>query len=337
MPKLTFQKALQQLQNKNYSPVYFFQGEEAYFTDVLVNEIEQNVLPEAQQSFNQTILYGKDIAAEPGKVIDIALRMPMMAERQVVIIKEAQNIKKWDVFSSYIENPTPTTILVFAHKGGKIDGRSSFAKKIASKGVLVTSDAIKEYKISGWIESFVRSHDYKIDKKSSELLAEFLGTDIKKIVNELEKLFIVLEGKNISPKEIEENIGISKDYNAFELNNAIINQDLKKAYQILDYFRQNPKAGNIVPVIGSLYYLFSKFFLIETNSSLNDKDLAREIKVNPFFLQDYKRGARIYKGKRLRNCFRLLKEYDLRSKGVNNVSIPGDELLKELTYKIMLT
>lgn len=337
MPKLTFQKALANLQNKDYAPVYFFQGDEAYFTDELVREIEQNVLPEAQQAFNQTILYGKDVASEPGKVIDIALRLPMMAERQVVIVKEAQNIKQWDVFSSYLKQPTPTTILVFAHKNGKIDGRSSFAKQIAKDGVLVTSDAIRDYKIAPWVQDYARNKGYSIDTKSSELLAEFLGTDIKKIVNELEKLFLVLDNKKITPKDIEENIGISKDYNAFELNNAIIDRDLKKAYQILDYFQQNPKAGHIVPVIGSLYYLFSKFYLIQTNASLGDQDLAREIKVSPYFLKDYKRGAKWYRGNRLRNCFRLLKTYDLRSKGVNNVSTSSEELLKELTYKIMLT
>lgn len=337
MPKQSFQKALTDIQKKNFSPVYFFQGDEAYFIDILVNKIENNALTEAQRSFNQSIVYGKDIADDPGKVIDMALRLPMMAEFQVVIIKEAQNIKKWDVFQSYIEKPTPTTILVFAHKNGKIDGRSSFAKQIAKHGVLVTSDAIKDYKIASWIEEYVHSKGFTIDNKSSELLAEFLGTDIKKIVNELEKLFLVMDGKHISPKHIEKNIGISKDYNAFELNNAIINQDVKKAYQILEYFTHNPKAGHIAPVIGSLFYLFSKFYLIQTHSSLQDSELAKQVRVNPYFLKDYKRGARIYNGKRLQNCFRLLKEYDLRSKGVNNVNISSEELLKELTYKIMLT
>lgn len=335
MPELKFAQIQKQLASKDYQPIYFFQGEEAYFIDELSNAIEKNALQEHEKAFNQTIVYGRDIGAEVGKIIDAAMRLPMMAERQVVIIKEAQHIRGWENLIPYLENPTKSTILVFAHKNKKIDGRGAFAKKLKQHAVLFTSKEYKDYQVPAFITEYVQAKDFTITPKSTQLLVEFLGTDLSKISNELEKLFLVLKDKKITPHEIEENIGISKDYNVYELQNAFLAKDAGKVFQILHYFKQNPKAGNIVYVITVLYGTFSKLFTIKQLPNQPDADLARAVRVSPFFFKDYKAGARNYSQAEIRNNIKLLSEYDLKGKGLGNVSLSGDELMKEMALKIL--
>lgn len=336
MPKQSFEAVLKQLQDKAYQPVYFFQGDEGYYIDTLLKEIETNTLPEAQQAFNQTVVYGKDVSTETGKIIDLCMRLPMMADRQVVIVKEAQNITNWAPIEKYILNPTPTTILAFGHKNGKIDGRKAISKMLAKNTVLVTANAIKDYDAPKFIQSYVTSKNYTIDNKSAQLLVEFLGTDVAKIVNELEKLFLVLDDTKITPEAIEENIGISKDFNVFELQKAILKKDKAKVFLIADYFGRNPKAGHIIQVIANLYYLFSKLFLLQFAQGKSKGEIASLIKVSPYFVNDYTSAMSKFSPQAIQQSFYILNEYDLKAKGVGNVSNSNEELMKEMLFKLLM-
>jgi len=314
MPVLKFGEIKNQLESKQFSPVYFFQGEEAFFIDELVALIEKTALPEEQRAFNQTVVYGKDIGSEVGKIIDACMRLPMMAERQVVIIKEAQNITGWDNLLPYLKNPTASTILVFAHKHKKLDGRSKFAKELNKQAVTLTTAKYKDYQIPSFIEQKVREANFTIHPKAIQLLVEFLGTDLSKVTNELNKLFLVQKQNQITPDDIEENIGISKDFNVFELQNAFLEKNHKKVFQILNYFEQNPKAGNIVFVINIL---------------------AKKMSMSPYFVKDFKKGIRNYTLATLQRNIGLLHQYDLKSKGVGNVSIKPNELMKEMAIQLL--
>lgn len=336
MPNLKFPEAIKQLKTKEYAPIYFFHGEESYFIDTLTKEIEQNALPEGQQAFNQTIVYGKDIGSEPGKIIDLALRLPMMAERQVIIIKEAQNIRNWDSLLPYLKNPTPTTLLCFAHKNKKLDGRSSFAKELKKTAIVVESPLYRDYQIPAWVMDYVKAKGFTITQKATQLLVEFLGTDLGKIANELEKLFLVVDSKNITPEEIEENIGISKDFNVFELQNALMTKNKVKVFQILDYFKHNPKAGNIVFVNTMIFSLFAKLYTLSALGNASDSELAKQAKIPPFFLKDYKTALRHYSPSAIQRNIKFIAEYDLKSKGLGNVNTPHNELMREMAYKLML-
>lgn len=336
MPALKFPEAIQQLKQKQYAPIYFFHGEEAFFIDELTKEIEQNALPEEMKSFNQTVIYGKDLEGNLGKLVDAAMRLPMMAERQVVIVKEAQNIKGWDALLPYLKNPTKSTILVFAHKNKKLDGRSAFAKELKKNAVVVESPLYRDYQIPAWVADYVNAKGYKIDNKAVHLLVEFLGTDLAKISNELEKLFLVLKTERITPNEIEENIGISKDYNVFELQNAFLAKDSAKVFRILNYFEQNPKAGHIVLLISMIYSMFAKLYTCSLMQTQSDTDIAKAAKINPYFLKTYKSALRLYDARTIRRNIKLLSKYDLRSKGVGNVGVPSSELMRELSFKLML-
>lgn len=336
MPVVKFPEAIQQLKQKKYAPIYFFHGEEAFFIDELTKEIEQNALPEEMKSFNQTVIYGKDIQDNLGKLVDAAMRLPMMAERQVVIVKEAQNLKGWDTLLPYLKQPTKSTILVFAHKNKKIDGRSAFAKALKKNAVVVESSKYRDYQVPAWVADYVNARGYQIDNKAVHLLVEFLGTDLAKISNELEKLLLVLKTERITPNEIEENIGISKDYNVFELQNAFLAKDAPKVFRILNYFEQNPKAGHIVLLISMIYSMFAKLYMCSLMQTQSDSEIAKATKINPYFLKSYKAALRLYNVRAIRRNLKLLSTYDLRSKGVGNVGVSSAELMKELSFKLML-
>ncbi len=335
MAQLTFEELLSQLKQKDYQPIYFFQGEEHYFIDELVSEIESNALSEAEQSFNQTILYGKDIGSEVGKIIDIAMRLPMMAERQVVIVKEAQHVKSWDLLIPYLEQPTASTVLVFAHKNKKIDGRSAFAKQLKKRTVFFQSDPIKEYQIDRVIETIAQENGLNISPKSIKLLIEFLGTNLSKIAKEISKLKLADSSGKITPEVIEENIGISKDYNVFELQKAILKRQEEKVFRILNYFKQNPKAGNIVFIITIFYSLFSKLYTMHVLGPISDRELAKQIGVNPYYISDYTSARAFYSLQDIQRIIQLLAKYDLKSKGLGSTNTPDHELLRELCFQII--
>ena len=331
----------------NYKPVYFLQGEEPFYIDRISDHIAEHALTEEERSFNQTVLYGLD--TDVSTIISEAKRFPMMAERQVVIIKEAQRVK--NLFPSgddaksellaYVQNPQPTTVLVFCHKYKKIDARKKaakdFIKAVEANGVVFTSDKVKDWTLSTWISDHVQSLGYHIDPRTSTLLAEYLGNDLSKIDNELGKLFIELEPNGqITLDLIERNIGISKDFNVFELQNAILKRDVQKANRIIIHFSKNLKEHPIQMLVATLYGFFYKIMLLQyLQKSGRANDAARVLRVNPYFIKDYQEGARNFTTKKLRRIISYLSEADLKSKGIGNTSTDPGYLMKELVFKIM--
>ena len=339
MAASTFENISSDLKKRSFAPVYFFCGEEDFFIDALTDLVEANVLNEMEKSFNQTIAYGKDLSAR--QIMETCGRLPMMAEKQLVIIKEAQalSLKEEDEvqYLRYLKNPVKSTVLVFAWKHGKPDGRKSFGKEMTKNAVYFESKPLYENQVAPWIKNWLSARKYKIEEQAAELLVEFTGTDLSKVANELEKLIINKQaGATITLDDIEKGVGISKEFNVFELNNAIGSKNKTKAFQIVNYFVANPKSGPLVLVLGTLYGFFTKVYLAVQNKNLADKDLAVLIKVNPYFVKDYKTAIRNYTPQKLEQIFYLLEEYDLRSKGVNNTGgIKEGELMKEMVFRIL--
>lgn len=331
---MTFDQILQSLKKKDYSPVYFLSGEEPYYIDVIANFIEENVLDEADKGFNQSVLYGKDVDLQ--NVINLAKQFPMMGDKQVIIVREAQDIKNFDALEAYIKQPQTSTILVFCYKGKSLDKRKTLAKTIDKSGVLFESKKLYENQLPEWITKYVSTKGFTISPKASILLSEFLGNDLSKITNEVDKLCILIPaGSLISPEIIEKNVGISKDYNIFELNNAIGAKDFDKVMRIVQYFAANPKGNPFVVTISTLHGFFLKVMTYHFAPDKNPDTLAALMKVNKFFMKDYQLAAKNYPPKKISAIFELLNEYDLKSKGVNNPSVEDGELLKELVYKIL--
>lgn len=330
----TFQSIMADLKRKVYHPVYFLCGEEPYYIDKITDFIANNVLEEHEREFNQTVIYGKE--TEIANVIEYAKQFPMMANHQVVIVKEAQNLRKIEDLQSYLENPSKSTVLVLAHKYKKPDKRKAFGKKLAKHSVYFESKKLYENKIPDWISSYLSERKYRISPKASLLVTEYLGTDLSKVANELDKLMLNLpEGTEISPKDIEENIGISKDFNTFELQGALGKKDLYKANLIAQHFALNAKEHPLVVTISSLYTYFSKILGYHFLKDRSQATVATALKVHPFFVKEYELAARNYPAKKAVAIIRYLKDFDLRSKGVNNPSTSDGELLKELVFKIL--
>lgn len=333
---------LKDLKNRKYKPLYLLHGDEPYFIDMLGNFIEHKLLSEAERGFNQTVVYGKD--TDIMTVLNAAKRYPMMADYQVVLVKEAQDMK-WgkddddkkgmDPLLSYLEKPLPSTILVFCYKHGKFDKRKKTYKAIEKNGLVFESGTLYDNKVPGWIEDFVKDKDYRISPQASALLAEYLGNDLSKIANELEKLMLnVSAGQEITPKEIQDNIGISKEYNVFELQTALGKKDVMKVNRIINYFESNPKANPLVVVLGTLNNYFSKVLRYHYAADKSPQALARDLGVSPFFVKDYEQAARTFNYGKTMQVISLLREYDLKSKGVESTAGPG-ELMKELMFKIL--
>lgn len=338
MEKGNFESIAADIKKRKFAPVYFFCGEEPYFIDQLTELLEANVLSDMEKAFNQTIAYGKDVNARA--IAETCGRLPMMAEKQLVIVKEAQALslkeEEEKQYLAYLKSPVKSTVLVFAWKHGKPDGRKAFSKEVAKSAVFFESKPLYENQVGAWIKRWLTDRKYKLEEEANELLVESLGTDLSKIANELEKLTINKpSGSSITREDVEEQVGISKDYNVFELSNALGNKNRSKAYQITNYFVANPKSGPLVLVLGTLQTFFSKVYAYHYNKNLPDKDIAAAIKVNPYFLKDYKAAAQHYPPLKLENVFYTLEEYDLRSKGVGNSDIKEGELLKEMVYKIL--
>lgn len=330
---MKFEDIITELKNKIYKPVYFLHGEEAYFIDVITDYIAKNALSESEKSFNQTILYGKDIQVED--IDNAARRFPMMAPYQVIIVKEAQNVKKIENLVYYAENPLKSTILVINYKYKKLDKRLKLHKVLSKNAVLFESNKLYDNQIPAWINNYLKEKKYSIDLIASNLLSEFLGNDLSKIANELNKLAITLpEGTKITPEIIEKNIGISKDYNNFELQNAIKSKDILKANRIINYFADNPRDNPIVLTITSLYFFFAKVLTYHFLADKSKGNVASQLKINPFFVKDYEDTARKYNKSKVLSVISILREYDLKSKGYDNNASHGD-LLKEMIFKIL--
>jgi DNA polymerase-3 subunit delta len=333
---VSFENILLDLKNRIYSPVYFLYGEESYFIDVISDYIEENVLSETEKEFNQTIIYGKD--TDPATIASYARRFPMMSNYQVIIVKEAQNLNKIEEIEPYILNPMESTLLVLCYKYEKIDRRKTFCKSIEKKGVLFESARIYDNKIPDWIAEYVRKQNYTISAKACYLLAEFLGNDISKIVNEISKLVInVPEKQEITEEYVEKNIGISKDYNVFELQKALGRKEVLKANQIITYFAANPRENPLVKVIPLLFSFFSKLLVLHHLEDKSRNNVAAALSINPFFVADYQQAAANYSSAKLVGIISLLREFDLKSKGVDSsaTSFPDGELMKELIFRIL--
>lgn len=331
---LDFEPLMTSIKNKNFAPVYFFCGEEDFYIDKLTEAIEENALTESEKSFNQTILYGKDATSQI--VIETCRRLPMMSDKQLVIIKEAQSFKDIDGIIQYLKSPVKSTILVMAYKHGLPDKRKSFGKEIQKQSVYFESTPLRDYQMAAWIKGYIKSKGYKMDDDTVALLAEYTGTDLSTVSNEINKLIINKpKGATLSKDDIEKGVGVSKEYNSFELSNALAHKDVTKAHKIVNYFVANPKNGPIPLVLGTLQGFFSKVFVCAHNKLKSDQELAGVLKVNPYFVKDYKAAAAKYSNQKLEYIFFVLEEYDLRSKGMNNNNVSEGELLKEVIIKIL--
>lgn len=332
---MTYQEIMRDLKNKIYKPVYFLMGEETYFIDKITNFIADNVLSDAEKSFNQAVVYGKD--SDMHDIINLARRFPMMSNHQVVIVKEAQNLRKIDDLAIYAENPLKSTLLVVNYKYKTLDKRKKIYKTLQKHGVLFESGKIYEDRIPAWIEKYLNSKKYRILPAAAMMIAEFLGTDLSKISNELEKLMLLIpNSEDITPAIVEKNIGVSKEYNTFELQKAISERNILKANKIVYYFGKNPKAHPIIQTINILYLFFSKLLKYHYLPNKNERNVQAELGLySSFFVKEYIKGARIYNVTKVENILSLLREFDAKSKGVGNISAKDDDLLKELVYKIM--
>ncbi len=332
---MTFEEIFKQLNEKIYRPIYFLMGEEPYFIDRITEHIAANVLTEEEKTFNQMILYGKD--TDIPTVINTARRFPMMASRQVVIVREAQNLDRIEDLIHYVENPLESTLLVINYKYKKLDKRKKLFKALEKNSILFESKRLYDDKIPPWINSYLRSRGKKIEPKAAVILTEYLGNDLGKIANELEKLIIVLKAEQdtITSADIERNIGISKDYNNFELNNALAQRNVLKANRIVQYFGANQKNHPIILTITSVYQFFSKVLKYHFLADKSSRNVASALGIQPFFVREYETAARNYTTAKTVRVISLLREYDLKSKGFGNVSAVPGELLKELIYKII--
>lgn len=355
MATYTFESIIKDLKNKVYHPVYFFHGDEPYFIDQLSEYIESHVLTDMEKEFNQSILYGRDI--DPVSIFSSAKRYPMMSNYQVVIIREAQDVRNLfkkksgadeegagssddgddqDPFFQYLQHPQKSTILVFCYKYKKLDKRTKAGKLLEKSAVVFESKKLYDDKVPAWINSYVKNKGYKIGDQASGLLAEYLGADLSKVSNELDKLMIGLKpGSEINAASIESNIGISKDFNVFELQNAISKKDFQKVNRIINYFGSNPKNNPFVLTLSTLNGYFNKIISYHVFKGKPGVNLASAIGINPFFMRDLDMAARSFSLSDAMYAISLLHEYDLRSKGVNNLSTTENELLKELIYKLM--
>ncbi len=330
-----FQQIMAGLKNRQFKPIYFLMGEEPYYIDEITNYIIDNVLTEEEKGFNQTIYYGKDVDA--ATVIMAARRYPMMSKYQVVVVKEAQYMDKIEELQHYASAPLASTILVVNYKYKTLDRRLKLGSLLKKSNSIFEFKKLYDNQVSAWITGYLKGKSMTIDLKASILLAESLGTDLSKIVKELDKLQIAIgmDVKQITAAHIEKNIGLSKDYNSFELQKAIINKDILKANRIIKVFAKNPKDHPIQATITILFNYFSKLMIYYYLPDKGKANVAKELAINPFFVQDYTLGARNYPARKVMSVISILRDYDMKSKGFGNVSAGVGDLLKEMIFKIM--
>ncbi|HPD94750.1 MAG: DNA polymerase III subunit delta [Bacteroidales bacterium] len=335
----SFNQIIEELKNKIFKPIYFLIGDEAYYIDKISDFIAENVLNETDKAFNQTIVYGRDVSI--ADIINNSRRFPMTANNQVVIVKEAQNVKNLSELEIYLKAPQPTTLLVICYKedSGKKAGSkiTSMGSQIRQKGVYFESKRLYDYQIPDWIVLYLSQKNIKIDVHAATLLTEYLGNDLSKIANELEKLIITLPEGNpvITAQNVEKNIGISKEFNRFELTKALGEKDSLKAFRIADYFAHNPNSNPYVLTISAIHQYFLKIFKFHYLRDKGKDAVAKEFRVHPFFVNEYINAAKRYPPKKCFVILGLLREYDMRGKGVNNNSTDHGELLRELIFKIL--
>ena len=340
---MTAADIIKDIKAKKFKPVYLLHGEEPYYIDQVIDYMEEHVLTDMEKGFNQTVLYGKD--TDMATILNAAKRYPMMSDYQLIIVKEAQDLK-WgkdadsgnkeaEFVQNYFERPLESTILVLGFKYANFDKRKKLYKAIAKSGLIFQSDPVRDYKLAQWIEEMVKEKGYKIAPQAAALMAEYLGADLSKIANEVEKLMLNISKETaIDTSHVQKNIGISKEYNVFELQKAIVQRNVFKCNQIVNYFSDNPKANPMVMVLASLNSYFSK--VLKYHYLPNKNDAAKELGVSPFFVKDYEAAARNYDFNKTVQLISLFREYDLKSKGVDSTGNTTDgELLKELVFKMI--
>ncbi|MFA8449724.1 MAG: DNA polymerase III subunit delta [Bacteroidales bacterium] len=346
---MKYEQIIREISNKQFAPVYFLSGEESYFIDSIASLLEQEVLDESEKAFNQTILYGRDISLS--QVVSEARRFPMMADHHLVIVREAQEMNNFpprdkkhestkgspeELLYSYLKDPLKSTVLVFLYKNKRIDARTSLGRMFTRHGILFESKKLYDNQVPDWIQKYVQNQACTISDKASLMLTEYLGADLSKVSNELEKLLISLpKGGKIDLKLIEKNIGISKDFNVFELVNALANKDVYKANLIGKYFADNPKQNPLLKTLPALFNFFSKVIMYIELYQLPKNELAAKLGVHPFFLKDYQIASKNYRPLKLHKIIHHLRVYDLKAKGVDNANVDDGELLKELLFKIL--
>lgn len=335
-----YQDILADLKKGQFAPVYFLQGEETYYIDQIVNYIEAHAIEESLKSFNQVVAYGKEI--DIATIVSHAKSFPMMSERKVVIIKEAQELSELTkeagekYLLSYLENPQPSTILVFAHKYKALDKRKKLAKAFDKFAVLFSSSKLYDNQVPGWVEGYFKEKGRKVDHKAIQLIAENIGNDLTRIANEVDKMLINVGGdETISSDHVYKNIGISKEYNVFELQKALSFKNVIKANEIITYFKSDPKSNPIIPVIANIYSFFAKLLLVHHSDNKSDKHLASLLGVHPFFVKEYMLAAKNYPVGKVVANIRHLKAADMKSKGIDYPSQSEGEILKELIFNIL--
>lgn len=334
---VTYESVMRDLKARHFRPVYYLMGEEAYYIDKISNWLAENVLQPEERDFNQTVLFGSDVNAS--QIVDAAKRYPMMSEYQVIIVKEAQNVKNVEPLEKYLKAPMATTILVMCHKNGTIDGRKrEYVKAIQQAGVLFESKKLRERDLPAFIERYLKVREASIDPKSTQIIADSIGADLSRLTSELDKVLLSLPANNrrVTPQVVEDQIGVSKDFNGFELRDAIINRNILKANQIIKYFDENPKAGSIYSFLPMLFNYFQNLMLSYYCPQKGSQEaLAQWLEMrSPWGARDYITGMRNYSGMKVLQIISKIREIDAKSKGLDNPNTPPGELMKELIFFI---
>ena len=334
----TYDSIMSDLKAGHYAPVYYLMGEESYYIDKISDYIADHALQPEERDFNQTILFGSDVTA--AQIADAARRYPMMAERQVVIVKEAQNLKQTDQLEKYFKQPSPQTVLVMCHKNGTIDGRKrEYVKAIRAAGVLFESKKLRERDLPAFIEAYLQQRQVSIDPKSTQLIADAIGADLSRLTSELDKVVLSLpaEGRRVTPQVVEEQIGVSREFNSFELRDAIVNRNVFKAKQIIKYFDNNPKAGSIYSFLPMLFNFFQNLMIaFYAPNRQSQEGVAEWLELrSPWAAKEYMTGMRNYSGMKVMQIISKIREIDAKSKGLDNPNTPPGELMKELIFYIL--
>ena len=336
---MSFDAIMADLKARKYVPLYYLMGDEPYYIDKISDYIAEHVLQPEERDFNQTILFGSDVTAS--QVADAARRYPMMSQFQVLIVKEAQNLKNTEALERYFKSPMPSTILVMCHKNGTVDGRKKeYVRAIQSAGILFESKKLRDRDLPHFIETYLQTRQVSIDHKSTQMIADNIGADLSRLTGELDKVILSLpdqQDRRVTPQVVEDQIGVSKDFNGFELRDAIVNRNVFKANQIIKYFDENPKAGSIYAFLPLLFNYFQNLMLAYYSPNKQSQEAVAawlEIK-NPWFAKDYMTGMRNYSGMKVMQIISKMREIDAKSKGLDNPNTPPGELMKELIFYIL--
>ena len=335
---VSFDSIMADLEARRFAPVYYLMGEESYYIDKISDYIAEHVLQPEERDFNQTVLFGSDVTAS--QVADYARRYPMMSEYQVIIVKEAQNIKQTEALEKYFKQPLASTILVICHKNGNVDGRKrEYVKAIQSAGVLFESKKLRDRDLPVFIENYLRTRNVSIDAKSTQIIADSIGADLSRLSSELDKVILSLseQDRRVTPQVVEDQIGVSKEFNGFELRDAIVNRNVFKSNQIIKYFDENPKAGSIYAFLPLLFNYFQNLMIAYyAPNNKSQEAVAEWLELrNSWAAKDYMIGMRNYTGTKVMQIIGKIREIDAKSKGLDNPNTPPGELMKELIFYIL--